>query len=201
MKRIFRNALALLLIFTLSACSSAPVAPLQSAMNQIGKPILDAYEAMGLPGEPIDASRGDILLLAIDGVELCGRSGAVVLSVSGNTKASDNAPVGRVEYNFPLENPTEAEGQFALDLYDYIVDELGEPVGSDLYQDDFLGASAASLLTFEPNEGGARAQWNVPNDLCVYLSAARVAAENTTSGEDTFFVSIAVHVDPNVKFK
>lgn len=188
MKRFLAILGILCLIFGLPACSGTPkqtVAsePIALASSQIGKPTLDAFKAMGFqnPEEHVSDEEVKFYLLQEDGVELCGKTGDVLIlhSDADNTSVLDNPETTSIQYVFPFEDPTVEDYAFALDLYGYLRETLGdpeEPTGYTAFADMSANDFAASAGS-EPTQD----RWLVEDGAQISLSAIHFEAGSSPS--------------------
>lgn len=198
MKRFLAIVGILCLIFGLSACSDTPEQttasePIALAASQIGKPTLDAFKAMGFqnPEEHVNDGEVKFCLLQEDGVELCDKTGDVLIlhSDANNTSVLDNPETMEIQYTFPSENPTEADYTFALDLYGYLKETLGdpeEPTGYTAFAD-------MSANDFAANAGGEPTQdrWLTEDGMQISLSATHFKTGSSPSWLVTIHITSA----------
>lgn len=197
MKRFSAVFVVLCLICSLSACSGTPKQtasePIALAISQIGEPTLDVFQAMGFqnPEEHVNEGEVKFYLLQEDGVELCGKTGDVVIlhSDENNTSVLDNPETMQIRYIFSFENPTEADYAFALDLYSHLKETLGEPEEPTGY------ASFADMSTedFTASTGGEPTQdrWLTEHDTKVGLEAIHFKDDSSLSWTVTILISQA----------
>lgn len=131
MKKIFaRLCMVLCCLLPFSACSSPDKAVeehVELALAQLGAPMGEAYEALGLPGDPEDAV-DMICLIARDGAELLGKQMTVVLMpYEGGGKEMTERPTSIVEYSVLLDG----DYAYGLRLYKALQKIYGEPEPAD----------------------------------------------------------------------
>lgn len=189
MKRLFFSFLAILCALSLSVYA-APDTPLQRAAEQVGQPLHSAYQPIALPGVAEAAAPGTVTLVAEGDVVLGGKAGTVALFTDGQRDSLGNPRITRVAHYFFVENPAEKDCRLALDLYDSIVGELGQPANAagSRSLSDLTAAGLAALPEDEKNEDS----WLTANGRRVILSAAQHPAESSVNGRPSFVVTVTV---------
>lgn len=141
-------------LFPLSACSQPEknVKDLvEMGLAQLGKPLGEAYQALGLPGNPEDAVVFPFLL-AEDSVELHGKCLGVVLDHAGEEDGElMERSTSIVEYFIHLDG----DYAYALTLYQELSDLYGEmePMGSRLPFNEATEESLKSMALKEECAG------------------------------------------------
>jgi len=162
MKRILILWLCILCcMFPLSACSQPGKSVedlVEMGLAQLGKPLGEAYQALGLPGNPEDAVVFPFLL-AEDSVELHGKRLGIVLDHAGEEEGElMERSTSIVEYFIHLDG----DYAYALALYQELSDLYGEmePMGSRLPFNEATEDSLKSMVLDEECAGLWRTEDN-----------------------------------------
>lgn len=198
MRKIFCVFEVVLFVLLCASCAAPSTSvfksPIQHTAGLIGTPTLDAYTAMGFesPEDHVNDGEVQFQLSVLDGITLCGKTGAVFIlhSSSDNTSVLENPETTQIQYVFSLENPIEEDYTFTLKLFDTLCDELGQPEAPIAYP-SFAEVSTDILASSLPGEPAASDHWILENGIQVSLTARSLSAEdNQPSGKPCWYVTI-----------
>lgn len=167
-------------IVSLSACTPASTEKsieehIEFSLQQFGKPLSEAYQDMGLPGDPAKALTAHYLL-AEDSTEILGKTFSTYLIHWGEREGQDRLALETncVGYSAKLDGDLE----FAFRLRDALTDTYGVPEAPEL-DESTLDLAQASVEEIEalPNDGVAYSIWMYEGNEIIL----RVTADDTVS--------------------
>lgn len=191
MKKIFGFCLCLLCcLLPLSACSQ-PEKSMEEhvnlALEQFGKPLGEAFEAMKLPGSLEEAAKPQYCLLVENGTEVLGKQVHVALLHLGQHEEGEELTERKtedVEYSASLESGDYA---YPLKLYQALLEAYGEPEPVSRAQ-SFSEATEESLKAMAEGDRCANL-WKMEGyELELSVSAG------ASSGETKGSVALAVRL-------